>query len=272
MKKKGENKIKAPIKYFGGKGGMLKKIIEHFPPENSYNIYIEPFGGSFSIGIHKEIIPIEIYNDLDENVYSLYKCLSDKNLFEQFKERCDLTFYSENLRKEYKNCLKSNLLSLVDRAFYFFYINRTSHNGVGGLSINTVIRRNMSKSVSDMLSSIDRLPELHQRLSRLIVLNTDGTELIRKYNREGVFIYADPPYEQSTRTRARYKVDMTMPQHNNFLEVAIQSSAKILISGYDCPSYNRLVQNNFQKIQFEINTIDGNRKPKTKIETLWKNY
>lgn len=30
--------------------------------------------------------------------------------------------------------------------------------------------------------------------------------------------------------------------------------------------------NGFKKINFTINTVDTNFRPKTKIETLWKNY
>jgi len=257
------------IKYFGGKGTMFNNIIKHFPPKETYNIYIEPFGGSFSIGLKKEITQVEIYNDLEKNVYSLFKVLSDKNLFTEFKNKCDLLYYNEDLRSEYKKLLKTEL-SIIDRATMFFYVNRTSHSGVGGFSITAIVRRNMSKSVSDFLSAIDRLPELHQRLSNLIVTNTDGTELIKKYNQPNVLFYLDPPYEQSTRTSARYAVDMDRQQHIELLDCLNNSKAKILLSGYDCPLYDKLI--NFEKIQFEVKTIDGNRKPKTKIETLWKNY
>lgn len=56
--------MNAPIKYFGGKGQMFNKIIEHFPDSSTYDTYIEPFGGSFSIGLKKpNETPIEIYND-----------------------------------------------------------------------------------------------------------------------------------------------------------------------------------------------------------------
>lgn len=266
--------MNAPIKYFGGKGTMFNNIIKEFPDINSYNTYIEPFGGSYSIGLKKNgITPIEIYNDLDKNVYSLYKVLSDENLFNLFKAKCDVILYVEDLRKEFKEKLKDNTLSVLDRAFYFFYVNRCSHNGIGGFSINTTIRRNTCKSISDMLSSIDRLPELHERLSNVIVTNKDGISLINKYNTQNVFIYCDPPYEQSTRTSARYNIDMDTKQHEDFLNAVVNSNAKILISGYDCALYNILNDNNkWEKIQFSVNTINGNYAPKTKIETLWKNY
>ncbi|PCI27298.1 hypothetical protein COB55_06020 [Candidatus Wolfebacteria bacterium] len=264
--------MNSPIKYFGGKGTMFKNIISEFPIEGSYDTYIEPFGGSFSIGLKKEETEIEIYNDMEQNVYSLYKVLSDKDLFDKFKHKCDLSYYSEQLRKEFKEKLKCDTLNIVDRAYYFFYVNRTSRNGIGGLNLSTTIRRKMSKSTSDFLSAIDRLPELHHRLSKVIILNRDGTSLINKHNRDNVFIYCDPPYEQSTRTSTRYKVDMDNDGHKDFIKTVINSNAKILISGYDCELYDTLLDNGFTKVQFDVRTVDGKGRPKTKVETLWKNY
>lgn len=264
--------MKAPIRYFGSKGGFYNKILEQFPNENEFDTYIEPYGGSYCVGLSMTPAKNEIYNDLEQNVYSLYKVLSDVDLFTKFKEKCDLAIYSEDLRKDYKEKLKEDDIDIVDRTFYFYYVNRTSHNGVGGFSMNTSIRRNMSKSVSDFLSSIDRLPELHERLSRVIVSNMDGVKLINKYNTENCLIYADPPYEQSTRTNVRYKVDMNREKQIEFLDSVIKSKAKILISGYECELYNILTDNGFSKINFEVKTVDGNFNKKTKVETLWKNY
>lgn len=264
--------MNSPIKYFGGKGMMFNKIIDYFPQREGYNTYIEPFGGSYSIGLKKDPVEIEIYNDMEQNVYSLYKVLSDPDMFRVFKERCDLALYSEDLRSEFKESLKRNDLPMIERAFCFFYVNRTSHNGVGGFSRNTYIRRGMSKSISDFLSSIDRLDALHDRLSRVIVCNTDGMELIRKYNAPNVFIYCDPPYEQSTRTSTRYAVDMDRNGHIDFLNAVIESKSKILISGYDCELYDKLNENGFTKVSFDVKTIDGNFKPKTKTEYLYYNY
>lgn len=265
--------MRSPIKYFGGKGSMYKEIIKHFPPPGKkYDIYIEPFGGSYTVGIHAGTgIPVEIYNDLEQNVYTFYKVLSNKDLFRQFKERCDLVYYMADLRVDSKILLQQDLLP-VERAFYFFYLNRTSRQGIGGLSVNLTIRRHISKGISDMLSSIDMLPELHERLSKVIVLNQDGISLMRKYSRSDTFIYCDPPYEQSTRTTTRYKVDMDRQKQIEFLNACIESKAMLLISGYDCELYSILTDNNFTKIQFDINTVSGVGKKKKKTETLWKNY
>lgn len=266
-------KLMPPVKYFGGKNGFFNEILKYFPNVEQYNTYIEPFSGSFALGLKiNPIPPIQIYNDLEQNVYSLYKVLSDPILFKEFKNKCDIVFYSEDLRSEFKENLKYDNLSIVERAFYFFYVNRTSHNGIGGFSKNTYIRRGMSKSISDFLSSIDRLKELHDRLSRVIVTNTDGIELVKKYNTPNVFLYCDPPYEQSTRTSTRYNVDMDRQGHIDFLNACIESKAKILISGYHCELYDILEENGFKKISFDVKTISGNFTPKIKTEYLYYNY
>ena len=204
--------MNSPINYFGGKGTMFNNIIEHFPSPNSYSTYIEPFGGSYSIGLKMPYIPPnEVYNDMEENVYSFFKVLQDEELFKSFKRLADLTPYSEQLRLEYIHRLKESgpELDIVERAWMFFYVNKASRNGIGGLSINFAVRRNMAKSVSDYLSAIDRLPEFHERISHMLILHRDGISLIDKYGQdERVFMYCDPPYVWSTRTDTRYKVDM----------------------------------------------------------------
>lgn len=265
--------MNAPIRYFGGKSNMVSHITDCFPEKGTYDMYIEPFAGSYSIGLKNcADVPVEIYNDLNKNVYSLYKVLQDGEMYRKFKERCDLTVYSEDFRDEYKESLRKDELDTVERAFKFFYVNRTSHNGIGGFSINTIIRRKMSKSVSDMLSAIDKMGELHQRLSKVIVTNKDAFEVMEKYNTENVFFYCDPPYFWSTRTSARYETDMDEEKHYQFIDLCLGMKAKMLISGYDCKPYDKLVENGWEKVQFEVNTVGGDKKPKTKVETLWKNY
>lgn len=262
----GFNFMNAPICYFGGKNGMSKHIIEYFPDKETYDIYIEPFGGSYGVGLHMDYVPpIEIYNDLDNNVYSLYKVLQDREMFKEFQRLCELSPFCEVLYQEFYESLKKDDLSLVERAYKFFYTNRTSFNGNGGFKVNCSIRRKSSKSISDYLSAIERLEELHERLSNVIVCNKDGIELIKKYKeKENVLIYCDPPYVQSTRTSGRrYEIDMKDDIQDKFLDVCMDCKCKMLISGYDNEKYDILLQNGYNKVEFEVNH---------RIETLWKNY
>ena len=257
--------MKSPIKYYGGKSYMTNIIIDQFPKE--YEIYVEGFGGGASILFQKEKTSLEVYNDLGENVYSLFKVLSDKEMFERLKEKLDLTYYSEELRKEFKEDLKRTDLSLEDRAYKFIFVNRTSFNGVGGFSTTMLVRRNMSKSCSDYLSMIDKLPEIHNRLSSVIIEHKDIFELIDKYDKENVFMYLDPPYVKETRlSNQTYECEMSNEQHKQLCERLLTFKGKILLSGYDNDIYS-ILDSKFTKLSFQSPNSGSNA-----IETLWKNY
>lgn len=239
--------MKSPIKYYGGKSYMTNIIINYFPKE--YDIYVEGFGGGASVLFQKDKTALEVYNDLGENVYSLFKVLSDKEMFLKLKERMDLAVYSAQLREEYKKDLKTNL-SLEDRAYKFLYVNRSSFNGVGGFSTTMIVRRNMSKSTSDFLSMIDKLPEIHNRLSSVIIEHRDIFNLLDKYNKENVFMYLDPPYVKETRlSNQLYECEMTDEQHLQLCEKLLIFKGKILLSGYDNEIY-KILDSKFKKSIF----------------------
>jgi DNA adenine methylase len=267
--------MNSPIKYFGGKGGGLgKQIIDFFPSHSQYFTYIEPFGGGASMLFRKEQYGTEIYNDLEENVYSFFVVLSNPKLFKKFRDKCELAVYSRQVRDEFIQDLKRDDLNIVDRAYKFFIVNRTSVNGIGGFSVTSnYLRRGMSKSISDFLASVEGLDKAHLRLKSVVIEKMDGIDLINKYDRKNVFVYADPPYHHNTRTAARYKVDMSNDLQTKLIDTLLNlKSAMVLISGYNCPEYNRLTKAGWKNIEIKVNTISGDRKPKTKIECLWQNY
>ena len=264
--------IKPAIKSFGGKSGFINELVSYFPKWETYDVFIDAFGGSGAVVLSQPRGKVDIYNDIDKNIYSVYKSISDPILFEEFKKKCDLSLYSSDLRKEFKEKIKDKSISLVERAFMFWYINRASHNGIGGFSTTCCIRRGMSKSTSDFLSSIDRMKEMHDRFSSIIVENRDALELIEKYDQDNVFIYADSPYHFDTRTSARYVCDMNNEQQKKYIDILLNIKyAKILISGYDCEEYKRLLPK-YKKSDFIVNTITGNFEKKVKTESVWYNY
>jgi len=266
--------MQSPIRYYGSKGGFKNIIIENFPNPDTYDTYVEAYGGGASVLFSLEgdnIRPIEIYNDINQNVYSIMKVLNNPKMFELFKKRADLVYHSRNLNKRFKDKLKSDKLPVVDRAFMFWYVTRTSFNGLGGYNYDMAIRRKMSKGVSDFLSSVDKLYEIHNRLSRVVIENMDGLKLLQKQNKERVFAYLDPPYHLETRTSARYESDMTIKEQEDLVDFLLTCKSKVLLSGYHNDVYKKLEDNGWQVIDFEVKVTKKN-KGDTKTETLWKNY
>jgi DNA adenine methylase len=270
--------IKSPLKSFGGKGsnGFLKVIYSLFPKH--YDVMVEPFCGSAVVTLNNPIEKCtEIINDLNLNIYSFYKTLQNKKSFEQLREKLDLTCYHEDLFKEGKDALLTEL-SELDRAYYFFIVNRMSYSGnMASFGKNYCIRRNMSKSTSDILSTIDGLDKIHNRISPMIILNRDGNKLIEENCQyDNTFFFLDPPYAWETRTSTRYPVDFTPEQQIELVNILTNENthAKFLLCGYDNELYENVLvkEHGWNKYLYNVNTVSGSNQAKTKTEVLWYNY
>lgn len=258
--------IRSPIKYYGGKSALVSWLLS-FLPKDPFRVYIEPFGGSGVFLLNKPLTPVEIYNDLNGNLYALYRVISNPSYFSEFKKLCDMALYHEKVSDEYRESLRTEELSLIERAFRFWYVNRTRFNGIGGFSINTTVNRGMSKSTADFLASVENMDLLHNRLRKVIISCRDGIELVRRYDYSDVFFYLDPPYHPDARTDAKYPVDMTSAQHAELIDAVLSlKKAKVLLSGYYCSEYSRLKDGWFVTSKVNPNS------PKEKIEFLWRNY
>lgn len=245
---------------------MTKFLLPLFPKE--YDIFVDGFGGSASVLMAEERPNVnEIYNDLGGNVYSLYKTISDKDLLNELRFKLELMPYSEQYRAEFKEDLKKADIGIVERAFKFMYVNRTSFNGVGGFSTTIMKGRNLTKEVSVYLSCIEGLEDLHKRLSSVVFEKKDIFKILEKYDREDAFIYLDPPYVKSTRVSStQYEVEMEDEEHERFVERLLAMKAKVMVSGYDHPIYEPLNEH-FNRYEY-VSPLSRSEK----VEVVWTNY
>lgn len=258
--------MKSPITYYGGKSYMTDTLKSYFPTK--YDIYVEGFGGGASLLLScNQPYKAEVYNDLYDNVYCLFKCLQSEKLFSKLKKKVDLTYYSHKLYDKFKERLKYDDLTTLKRAYYYLIVNRMSFNGCGDFSVKFITRRGMSKSTSDMISMIEGLEDLHLRLKSVIIENLDIFDLLDRYDNKKVFMYLDPPYIQSTRkSNQKYAIEMSDKTHKKLCKRLLDFKGKLLISGYDNPIYDILTDNGFKKVTFTPKQLC-----KTK-ETIWMNY
>lgn len=264
------------ITYFGGKNASCHNIYKFFPSHNEYRKYGEYYGGSGAVLINKTRSEIEIFNDLDGNVVALYKVIADETLWDTFREKCNASIVHNDLRREYHQKLKEGDLDILTRAYYFWYVNRTSRNGLysKGFVNNFEIVGGMGRAVKDFFNSIDCLPELHQRLKYVVFENQKAIKLIKKYKKDkDMFNYLDPPYHHDTRSDCRYPYDMTNKEHEKLIAEIIkpETKAKFLISGYSHDLYDVLLNHGFRKEVFNtfIRIANGFKKAE---ECVWFNY
>ena len=88
------------------------------------------------------------------------------------------------------------------------------------------------------LSCVEGLPEAHERLTRVLILNRPALEVIRGQDGEETFFYLDPPYLHESRASTDdYDHEMSAIDHQRLLEFLPEIKGKFLLSGYRSALY-----------------------------------
>lgn len=273
--------MRSPIWWFGGKGLFVSKLLPLIP---RHRIYVEPFGGGASLLFAKPPSKVEVYNDLDSGLVNFFRVLRDKKSFKRFCEYVALTPYA---REEYYDCVKTweSEKDPVIRAAKWFTIARMSFGGKFGKSWGFIVNRTsngMAGSVAGWLKTIERLPEIVERLQRVQIDHLHALEVIGRYDTEETFFYLDPPYVPETRKSGKYAVEMSVKDHEVLVETLLQIKGMALLSGYRHEVYRPLEEAGWQVKQWKttcsaagrtrISGLQGIGKVKEKqqrIEAAW---
>ena len=237
---------KSPINWYGGKYYMAKNIIEIFP---EHKMYVEGFGGAAHVLFRKEKSELEVYNDLHSGLYLFFKLLRENN--EEFIRRLSLTPYSREEFENSKGWMYEDDEIEKARKFYVRTMQSVATNG-GWCYAKSKSRRGMCQSVSRWLGNVEEnLTNAIERLREVQIENLDILELIKKYDKEDTLFYLDPPYIQDTRKQKKsYNHEMTDNQHKELVDVLLGVKGKVVLSGYDHPIYNKLLENGWNKVVF----------------------
>lgn len=252
--------MKCVLKYPGAKNRIAPWICEYIP---KHNVYLEPFAGSLAVLFNKPRSHIETVNDLHGEVVNFFKVLRDNP--EELMNLIELTPYS---REEYDLSYQESDDD-IERARRFcvrcwqgFGCANLYHNGFkSGQQSNSP---NPARSWAELPKTMFQASE---RLKGVQIENLPAIELIRRYNTEDVFIYADPPYLHETRKKYLYKYEMGNDAHVELLEVLIKHPGKVLLSGYDNDLYNSILKG-WRKVHKNTLAECGIKR----TETLWMNY
>jgi DNA adenine methylase len=255
------------LKYPGSKWSMTDWIISNFPPGYEEMTYLEPFFGSGAIFFGKNRSKIETINDLDGNVVNLFKVIREQP--DELAKLIDLTPWS---RQEYKQSYEMTGDSLEDARRFMV----RTWMAIGTKTSDITGWRNNIKPGDSGVSRWTRLTEsimlasnrLKCSKSKLVQIeNMPAVKLIERYNRPYVFIYCDPPYVLSTRSKRIYKCEMTNDDHVELLKALINHPGPVMISGYQNDIYENLLQGWYKETNKSFC-----EKGKAATEVIWMNY
>jgi DNA adenine methylase len=272
----------APIKWHGGKnafnGKLAKWIISLMPPHKHY---VEPYAGGLAVLLHKDPEGVsEVVNDLHRGLTTFWRVLQDRKAFEYMVQRLQLTPFSQEVFEHAKARLESGSRGQFepDIAADFFIVCRQSRQGLmkdfATLS-KTRTRRKMNEQVSSWLSAIDGLPDVHERLVPVVILNKEALEVIESEDSEETLFYVDCPYLPETRnTKSDYEFEMTRVQHSDLLHVLGRVKGKFILSGYRSELYDKAEkEHGWRSEEFQIvNNASSKSKKDKKTEVVWMNY
>lgn len=260
--------MKRPVlRYFGGKYLLAPWIVSHLP---AHRVYVEPFGGAASVLLRKDRSKVEVWNDLDDSVYHLFKLLRDGHgpLLEQALR---LTPYS---RREFELSVVphpdplESARRLIVRSFMGF-----GGDAVGNAS--TGFRSNSNQTnrapALDWVNYPAAVQGFSERLQGVVVENKDAFEVMLQHDGPDTLHYVDPPYHLDTRGRRhRYRHEYSDDKHNELLNFLLQLKGKWVLSGYNCTAYDQWRANNAHiRIVTRQALADGAAK---RTEYLWLNF
>lgn len=252
--------MKSVLKYPGAKNRLAPWICEYIP---KHDVYLEPFAGSLAVLFNKPRSHIETVNDLDGEIVNFFRILRSRG--EELEHLISLTPFS---RREYESAYEfcddelERARRFAVKCWMGFGCGNRYRNGFK--SGQQTHSPNPAKVWSELPVTMKSATE---RLKGVQIENIPATELIKRYDTQDVFIYADPPYLHGTRKNYLYNYEMSDEDHVELLYLLVEHPGKILLSGYDNDLYNNALQG-WNKVQ-KNTRVEGGRK---RTETLWMNY
>jgi len=237
--------LRAPFVWFGGKGLMIKKLMNHVPLGGKP--YCEPFAGAASLFFARPPAPVEVLNDIDGDIVNLFKCLQDKKTFDELSHKLRYTLYSRQEFGDAIEIIKSNTEDKVKRAWAFFVM---VNQGMSGIKKNTIGRwgrsficaRGVAKNINRWLMRLSMLEDWHKRLLMTQIDNKDALEVIKYWDSEETVFYIDPPYIHDTRkSKYIYCQELDNGYHQNLVKVILNCKGAVVLSGYEHDIYQPLV-------------------------------
>jgi DNA adenine methylase len=255
--------ITSPITWHGSKAKLASKILQNFPPHQTY---CEPFGGSAAVLLAKEPSEVEIYNDADRSLVNLFRVVREAELCAKLRRALENTLYS---RAEFE-LAKQETAEPVEAARRFVVRQRQSRGGLGvrwrysikdaDAGIASVVRR--------WRNGIVGLPGVHKRFQNVQIEADDWRRVIPRYDSPRTLFYLDPPYHPSTVQGGSYRYELSKCDHRELVALLLNVRGMVVLSGCESAAYKPLERAGWKRVDFDVRA-NGSDKRTRRVECLW---
>lgn len=218
--------VKSILRYPGGKFKAIK-FIQPFWENSKHNEYREPFVGGGSVFNAKPLVEHNWINDVDKNLYSFYKIISNKKTREKLISEL-LNFVPS--KKAHDELFYSKPKDHFGRAKRFYILNRCSFSGI------TMWNSFIGDVRYNIESAQNTIRDVGEKLAKTEITSVDFEEIIKakpKSKNGKVFIFLDPPYAES-RQVAAYAHSFTKDDHIRLAKLLKETKHDFLLTYDDC--------------------------------------
>jgi DNA adenine methylase len=260
------------LRWHGGKWLLARWIISHFP---AHRVYVEPFGGAWSVGFQKPRAYAEIWNDLDDELWNLFRVLKDPPAASRLLELIRLTPFA---RAEFEEAYSPSR-TRVERARRLIVRSFMGHgsdgaSGVYRTGFRAASNRSGTTPAQDWANYPPALAQVIERLSGVVIESRPALQVMARHDAIDTLHFVDPPYLISTRPRANrrpdnggvYRHELTEEQHIELLGALQELAGMVVLCGYPSELYDDLL-GDWQRIErpaFADGALD-------RTEVLWIN-
>lgn len=208
------------IGWVGGKRALRKEIIKRFPLETPRR-YIEVFGGAGWVLFGKDEISgqLEVFNDINSDLINLYRCI--KYHPSELQRQLDGIVHSHEFFWDLKSQLSVRGLTDIQRAARYFCVIKSSFSNKQEVFAGKPVQIN---------ATVDRFPEIAERLKRVVIENRSYEDIIKIYDRPNAFFFLDPPYFNAEKY---YKQPFDREDHENLKSLLDNIKGKFLLTYND---------------------------------------
>ena len=224
----------------GNKQRIAEKILSYFP---EHELYVEPFFGAGGIFFKKPLAKYNVCNDIDSDVFNLFKILQSKGKRKMLYKYFKITPIHTDLLDFWKKNKESNS---IKKAARFLFLSNNTFLGKG----NTLRFGNQINAKKLILKNIKYV---NNKLKYVQFTNFDFRKFInnisfKRQGRRNAFVYADPPYlntDCDTYDAPKFKEQDALELFN----VLTESKMRFAISEFDNPTILNLAE------QYKLNVI-----------------
>ena len=258
------------VPWIGNKEKLIPFIQPMIPPDTTQ--LTEAFGGSgaLTLGIPPKAGRLDIYNDLNNNLFNAFCCVKER-LTALIRELRFFPIYGRVPFELYRNLLAHEadfhrytkeerevlndpdnpcgyspeqilkLHQILNEREGLFDVQRAAAFLISAYGCYNGNVKSFAAQTVNVETIIRRAQEASGRLQSIVLENQDGVKLIRQC-KKGQTVYADPPY---FKTEKYYDIVFTEEQHLALRAGALDCKGNLILSYNNCPQAWNLYRENF---------------------------